>query len=122
MSKGFCILDPLFNKKICVLAGLALILVTALILLAESRRKPGESEAGSALVQGGSYEENYIRGYRAFQEQSGIYLPAEQYIPPAKTYSYTSREFGDDPRPEWERGYEDGYHRASQMQNCPGPY
>lgn len=126
MPKRFCILDPFFNRKFCAifLLGFATILALRLTIDADKNvEAPLENrESASAAPPSGSYEEGYRNGYRAFQEQSGVYLPAEQYTPPYRSSQYVSQDFREENRSEEQRGYEDGYHKASRMQNCPGPY
>jgi len=61
------------------------------------------------------YRAAYSRGYMAFLSQMGLPLP-----PPEQVIQYTSLVNEEDKNPEEEdKGYADGYHRASESLSCP---
>lgn len=67
----------------------------------------------------GSYDAGYQVGYRAYMVQTG------QEVPPEVAVRYTSMVEGGSSggsEDEMLRGYVDGYHKASEMSQCPRCY
>lgn len=51
-----------------------------------------------------TYQQGFLEGYGAYMSQCGKYIPT----PPVPRDKYGYQE-----------GYQDGYHRAIQYENCP---
>ena len=58
------------------------------------------------------YDHGFQKGYDAFLKQTGRYVPR-----PGRVASYTSSYSDDDE--EVVKGYVDGYHRATELDQCP---
>lgn len=130
MQKNTSIIDPLFNRTIFALFVLSLFAGFGLILMkrsaAPSREHPLQtisSEDGSELLDAGhqvarQYDEGFRIGYDAFMMQTGQYQPR-----PAVSYSTSAGHSkpGDPESPEFQKGYADGYHRATELESCPRP-
>jgi hypothetical protein len=120
-----CVLNLLFNKRIF----LAFLLLMCLAVFGNwtFRRdvRPAakipeavEYDPKTLLADIGTdksrpYQHGYRVGFDAFLKQTGRYMPR-----PAVA-SYTSSENFDMEDSEVERGYVDGYHKATELQNCP---
>lgn len=65
------------------------------------------------------YEFGYRRGYDAFCAQAGVAPPTRQHaaLPTAVRYTSAHGHGGDES--EMEKGYVDGYHRATELEYCP---
>ena len=62
------------------------------------------------------YQQGYTRGYYAFLAQTG------EYVPPANTVSAYMALNDSEPfaaGPDYEKGYVDGYHKATESFHCP---
>ncbi len=93
-----------------VFGCLAMILLTS---LTKTQEAPKSRDGGSFVSD--DYERGFVNGYRAFREQSDSYVPSEQYAPVLISHQYSSSHWSALET----RGYVDGYHKATEMQNCP---
>lgn len=82
--------------------------------LIPTRRKTPEPHEAQVNPVSDDYERGFVNGYRAFREQSGEYVPIEQYAP-AVAHQYSSSHWSEMET----KGYVDGYHKATNMQCCP---
>lgn len=123
MQKSRCFLNPLFDKKFFLLACLILS-CTALIYFSRVRiHSEGPLPAGvddpsirriEGIANSGPmtpYRHGYISGFNAFLAQTDQ--------PMIQVASYTSQQDQPMDEKEVERGYVDGYHRATEVQSCP---
>lgn len=78
----------------------------------EKNAKLENIEYPSPIVIRTAYEEGYWKGYGAFLSQSGFKLP------PIKFAKYTFSD-SEEEKGEVERGYVDGYHKATECVLCP---
>ena len=72
-----------------------------------------------AELEPSAYGAGYQVGYRAYMVQTG------QEVPPEVAVRYTSMVEGDSSggsEDEMLRGYVDGYHKATEMSQCPRCY
>lgn len=61
------------------------------------------------------YASGFATGYDAFMKQTGQYVPR-----PSFSYSSSPGDPGADASdPDFQRGYVDGYHRATEFERCP---
>jgi hypothetical protein len=118
------LLDPLFDRKIFVAMCLAGTLSLVMYLIFGTLGLPPESAPESAEVVPNlsdfaraetPYEQGFRTGYSAFLKQTGQYIPR-----PGVSASYASSYSSDDE--DVSRGYVDGYHKATEMEHCPGGY
>lgn len=119
-----CVLDPLFNKRIFAAFCLACSLSLAMYLIYGRLGFPPDSAPESAEVvpyagdfarAETAYEQGFRTGYSAFLKQTDQYIPQ-----PGVSASYASSYSSDDE--DVSRGYVDGYHKATEMEHCPGGY
>jgi len=119
-----CVLDPLFDRKIFSAICLAGSLSLAMYLIFGRAGFPPDRAPESAVAVPDTsefarvetpYEQGFRIGYSAFLKQTGQYIPR-----PGAVATYTSSYDMDDE--EVSKGYVDGYHKATEMENCPRSY
>lgn len=116
-----CAMDPLFNKRI-FLAFLLLICATAFASWFLKKSGPPSLPPDSAekdlktqiAADETSYELGFRTGFDAFLKQVGRY----EQRPAVASYTSSQNINMDDA--EVSRGYVDGYHKATELQSCPG--
>lgn len=119
-----CLLDPLFNKRKFLaffLLACATVFVNWYFRKSErpAVRIPDSVEIdpsarwADAESLSRPYRYGYKSGFEAFLKQTGRDVPRQMVA------SYTSSETYEMDDEEVERGYVDGYHKATELQNCP---
>lgn len=67
------------------------------------------------LHEANPYKQGFRFGYDAFMKQTGQYIPQTSV-----SYTLSDPEPVFDPSsPEFQKGYTDGYHRATELEKCP---
>lgn len=118
------ILNPLFNRRVFLAFSLLICAVAfaswfagrterSALQAPESVEVDPHARWASSIRPATPYQQGYMNGFDAFLKQT------DQYIPRPLVASYTSSEKYEMDNEEVERGYVDGYHRASELQNCP---
>lgn len=77
-------------------------------------------ENPSDIVPATAYEEGYQKGYWAFLNQTGTYVPmAKPRTRPLTAMYATHIPDSEIAEKEREQGYVDGYHKATESFHCP---
>lgn len=97
---------------ILLLACACVVSIFCLMKRSEKKNTLENIESPSPIVISNAYEEGYWRGYGAFLSQSGLQLP------PVKLVKYSSSD-SEEQKEELEKGYVDGYHKATECMFCP---
>lgn len=107
------ILSPLFDRRVFLVACLCV--SAAGVWLLRRGARPPERPGPSALVREPrtAYQRGFDDGFDAFLMQTN------QYTPRPFVAKYSTSEEGDSDEEEVERGYVDGYHKATELQHCP---
>lgn len=111
-----CLLDPLFNKRFL---ALFVALFATLYCCLSFRTSPRMAPAVIREIPDDKddYSAGYREGYAAFLNQIGG-GPTDPSVPERAEKRYSSSEHGYEGDQKI-KGYVDGYHRASEIQNCP---
>lgn len=111
------ILDPLFNKRVFAAVCLCMCVAAAFLLWPERTTRESQEEAPAPMVARDpqtAYQRGFNEGFDAFLKQTNQYTPRPLVV----TYTRSEEnEAGDDE--EVNKGYVDGYHKATELQNCP---
>jgi len=126
MSRKPFFLDLKFDRVAFVTLSLLYIagMVAYSLLSQESRPLPPNGlppDPPEAVIaaEDAAYEHGFRKGYDAFLKQTGQDDKVTQSAGVA--YAYTSSAFEEDDD-DVQRGYVDGYHKATEAQHCPRSY